>query len=129
LAFDLGSFGSEGYYNSLKDKRLIPLRDQIISDVFNGSIHVGEREKMLTNVGGITDRGFIAMLEKTIATHADCIVLLGTRSSFVQSAAYSYISRHASTKKCIISICGEDYHDASNRLISTHSIADDYLHA
>ena len=81
LAYDMGTFGSEKYSRRM-EKQLAPLRDQIFLDVFNGSLQVEQREEMLKQAaGGITDRGFIAQLEKMIATNADCIILLGKRSS------------------------------------------------
>jgi len=90
MAYDLGTFGSDGYYLA-GDQHLFPLRDQIFSDVFNGSISMKQRDEMLINAsGGISDRRFIAILEKTIATHADCIILLGMISSFVISSALTY---------------------------------------
>ena len=96
MAYDLGTLGSDGYY-SPDDKLLFPLHDQIFSDVFNGSIQMKQREEMLINAaGGISDKGFIAVLEKTIATHAHCIILLGTTSSSVESSASVYFSLHPS---------------------------------
>ena len=85
LAYELDSaFGSNGYYNSSSDERFIPIRNQIFTDVFNGSLQMKLREERLIKAaGGITDKGFIALLEKTIATHADCIILLGTTSSLL----------------------------------------------
>ena len=69
MAYDLGTLGSDGYY-SPNGKRLFALREQIFSDVFNGSIQMKQREEMLINAaGGMSDRGFIAVLEMTIATH------------------------------------------------------------
>jgi len=106
MAYDLGTFGSDGYY-SADDQRLFPLRDQILSDVFNGSISMKQRDEMLMNVsGGISDRGFIAVLERTIATYADCIIVLGKGSSFVASSALIYFSLHSS-HTCAVSICAE----------------------
>ena len=106
MAYDLGTFGSDGYYLS-NDQRLFPLRDQILSDVFNGSINTKQRDEMLINASdGISDRGFIAILERTIATHADCIILLGSHSSFIASSALLYFSLHPS-KTCAVSICAE----------------------
>jgi len=68
------------------NKAMFPISDQILLDVFQGSIQMKQRDEMLIDaVAGIKDRGFIAILEKTIAINADCIVLLGRDSSFVQT--------------------------------------------
>jgi len=126
MAYDLGMLGSDGYY-SPDDQRLFPLRDQIFSDVFNGTINIKQREDMLINAaGGISDRGFIALLEKTIATHADCIILLGKISSFVQSSASVYFSLHPSNA-CAVSICSEDFSNADSTAFATTDIPDSFL--
>ena len=128
MAYDLGTFGSVGYYDSTNDKRLIPIRDQIFSDVFKGSLQVGQRIEMLIKAaGGIKDTGFIALLEKTIATHADCIILLGQLSSFVQLSATDYTLLH-DTDKCVVSICSEKFYDTNGTFISTPSIPEKFLH-
>jgi len=127
MAYDMGTFGSDGYY-SASDQRLFPLRDQIFSDVFNGSISMKQRDEMLINAsGGITDRGYIAILEKTIATHADCIILLGKESSFVTSSALIYYSLHPSNT-CAVSICSEDYYTVNKIRFTTSDIPDKLLH-
>ena len=127
MAYDLGTFGSDGYYSS-GDQRLFPLRDQIFSDVYNGSIQMNQREEMLRKAaGGISDRGFIAILEKTIATHADCIVLLGSFSSFVESSASVYFSLHPSNT-CAVSICSEKFSNNNKTEFTTTDIPDTFLH-
>ena len=127
MAYDLGTFGSDGYF-AYSDKRLFPMRDQIFSDVFNGSIQMKEREEMLINAsGGISDRGFIAILEKTIAIHADCIILLGKYSSFVESSANLYFSLHPSNA-CAVSICSEEFSNVNKTEFTTSAIPDNFLH-
>jgi len=46
MVYDLGTFGSDGYY-SAGDQRLFPLHNQIFSGVFNGSISMKQRDEML----------------------------------------------------------------------------------
>ena len=127
MAYDLDSFGSDGYYKS-SDKRLIPVRNQIFLDVFNGSLQMKQREERLIKAaGGVTDKGFIALLEKTIATHADCIVLLGVASSFVDSSAQTYISLHNSSTMCVVSVCARNYGDSAGKKVSSQSIPDKFV--
>ena len=126
MAYDLGTLGSDGYF-SPDDKRLFPLREQIFIDVFNGSIQMKQREEMLINAaGGISDRGFIAVLEKTIATRADCIILLGKISSFVDSSASVYFSLHPSNA-CAVSICSEKFSNDNRTEFTTTDIPDKFL--
>jgi len=127
LAYDLDSFGSDGYYKS-SDPRLIPIRHQIFLDVFNGSLEMKQsEERLIKAAGGITDRGFIAMLEKTIATHANCIILLGTTSSFVDSSANAYVSLHNSSTMCVVSVCANKYSDLTGKIVSSSSIPDNFV--
>ena len=83
---------------------------------------------LLKAAGGITDRGFIAALEKTISIHADCIILLGRGSSFVRPAASDYISLH-DNNRCVVSICSEDFRDQNGTVVSSHVIPDVFLHS
>jgi len=127
MAYDLGTYGSDGYF-AYGDQRLFPLRDQIFSDVFNNSIGMKQRDEMLMNAsGGISDRGFIAILEKTIATHADCIIVLGKFSSFVESSALTYLSLHPSNA-CAVSICSESFSNINNTEFTTNDIPDNFVH-
>jgi len=131
LAIDLDTFGSQSDdYFDHTDKRFITIRDQVFQDVFNYSysLEVEQRdERLLKAAGGIKDRGFIALLEKTIATHADCIIVLGQGSSFVSSSAGTYISLHNSTSMCIVSICASDYRDSTGAIVSLKNIPEKFV--
>jgi len=128
LAYDLGRFGSVGYFDSIHDQRLFPLHKKILLDVFNGTVLSDQRDSMLIKAAsGITDSGFIALLEKTIAVHANCIILLGKFSSFIQSSALQYISLH-DTNRCIVSICSEQFRDSKGKVTSISAIPDRILH-
>ena len=126
LAYDMGTFGSKKY---VQRNQLVSLQEQIFLDVFNGSLQVNEREENLRNAAnGTRDRGLIAQLEKVIATEADCIVLLGPRSTFVRSSSYMYISNHLGMKKCIVSICAEKvYSPDHHKVISSDSIPNSFF--
>jgi len=76
-------------------------------------------------VKGTTDSGVIAQLEKVIATHADCIILLGPHSTFARSSSFLYISNHHN-KKCIVSICAEKFYD-NEHLISSNDIPSNFI--
>ena len=125
LAYDMGAFGSINYQIKFTE-RLAPIRDQIFLDVFNGSLQIKEREEMLKQAaGGITDKGFIAQLEKVIATNADCIILLGAHSTFIRSSAVQYMSLHP-TNKCVVSICSEQFRDTNRKIISSSTLTNLY---
>ena len=124
LAIDLGTFGSKKY--SAGD-RLTPLKNQIHLDVFNGSLTADQREERLKNAaGGITDLGFIAQLEKVIATNADCVILLGRSSGFVSTSLTLYLTRHP-VDRCVVSICYSDVYNADHTLLSSHHIPEKFI--
>jgi len=124
LAYDMGRFGSKNY---VARNQLTDLQEQIFLDTFNGSLQVKKREQSLINAtGGVTDTGVIAELERVIATNADCIILLGSHSTFIRSAASSYSMIHQANR-CIISVCSEPVYDDRKILISSHFIPDQFL--
>ena len=54
---------------------------------------------------GITEMGYIAMLQRSIASAADCIILMGG-GSFQQVAAYQYIKSHPDpSSQCLYQVC------------------------
>ena len=124
LAIDLGTFGSKKY--STGDK-LTPLKNQIHLDIFNGSLTPDQREERLKNAaGGITDCGFIAQLEKVIATNADCIILLGRKSGFVSTSLTLYLTRHP-VDRCVVSICYNDVYNPDHTLLSSRHIPEKFI--
>ena len=124
LAIDLGTFGSKKYSEG---EKLTPLKHQIHLDVFNGSLTADQREERLKNAaGGITDRGFIAQLEKVIATNADCIILLGRKSGFVSTSLTLYLTRHP-VDRCVVSICYDDVYNTDHTLLSSHHIPEKFI--
>ena len=123
LAIDLGAFGSKRYS---KDDRLTPLKNQIHLDVYNGSLTADEREERLKNAsGGINDCGFIAQLEKVIATNADCIILLGRKSGFVSTSLTLYLKQHP-VNKCVVSVCYNNVYNADHTLLSSNHMPEKF---
>jgi len=127
LAYEVGEDGSKNRYYNLSDQKIASLHDQIFLDIFNNSLNIKQREEMLLKAaGGITDRGFITELERTIAVHADCIVLFGKGSS---SLASDYVSLHDSSHRCVVSICSGVIRDQNGIVISSHNIPDIFLNS
>ena len=60
--------------------------------------------------GGIADRGYIAALQRTVASTADCIVLVGG-GNFHNIVLQEYMDNHPDpSKQCIYNICVEEKH-------------------
>ena len=61
--------------------------------------------------GGIMDRGYIAALQRTLASTADCIILVGG-GNFQNIVLQVYIDNHPNpSQRCIYKICVEESHE------------------
>jgi hypothetical protein len=59
---------------------------------------------------GIVDNGYIAALQRTVASTADCIVLVGG-GNFHNMVLQEYMDNHPyPSKQCIYNICVEEKH-------------------
>ncbi len=110
ITVDIGTFGSNGWRDLLQ-----PGEEFIINEInttllgfFNHSLTLEEWENSFTDVtGGIKDRGYIAALQKGIASRADCIVFLGG-GNFVRMALHEYLNLHPEVSSwCIYFVCIE----------------------
>ena len=115
LTLDVGRFGSRVMRTSNAVSRLTShgtdtgdtitlLAENTIKHVFNGTLSFKEWEDTFTDAShGITEMGYIAMLQRNIATEANCLILMGG-GSFQQVAAYQYIQNHPNDY-CLHTIC------------------------
>ena len=118
LTLDIGRFGSHGMQTPNVVSRLTShgedteetiayIADNTIKYVYNGTLSRETwEETFVESSGGITDTGYIAMLQRNIATEADCLILMGG-GSFQQVAAYQYIQNHhnVTSNNCFHTVC------------------------
>ena len=114
LTLDIGRFGS----GIMKDPSTVARFGQdslssIKEAVYNVFKHLYKgrwtmqswEQSFIEATSGIVERGYIAMLQRSIATHADCLILMGG-GSFQQVAAYQYMKHHqGQSKPCLYSVC------------------------
>lgn len=114
LTLDIGRFGS----GIMKDPSTVARFGQdslssIREAVYNVFKHLYKghwtmsswEQSFIEATSGIAERGYIAMLQRSIATHADCLILMGG-GSFQQVAAYQYMKHHqGQSKPCLYSVC------------------------
>ncbi len=121
LTADIGSYGSNNWKALLEshdDKHIIIQRIKgTIVHWYNYTVTFKEWEDSFTNItGGLADRGYIATLQRTIASRADCLVLLGG-GNFLRLALHDYLNRHPESRTwCLHFVCldsrfRDEYHD------------------
>lgn len=120
LTVDVGRYGSN-YWNSMmeshKDKSILQRIKGTIVQWLNHSVTFRVWENGFVNVTeGMRDRGYIAALQRTIASRADCLILLGG-GNFLRLALHDYLNHHPEPWSwCLHFVCldsrfRDEYHE------------------
>ena len=117
LTLDIGRFGSgimqdPSVVAKLGQDSLSSIGESVVQTLehlYNGEWTMSSWEQSFVKAtGGIVERGYIAMLQRSIATHSDCLILMGG-GSFQQVAAYQYMKHHqGQSKPCLYSVCATE---------------------
>ena len=114
VALDIGKFGS-GSFNGTLSRQDISTEyfEQIVSKIkhFVEEAHKPNRlrfedwEQTYLDVVGSEDRGYVATLQSTVASEADCLIQMGG-GHYQQLALTQYLHNHPNKNtQCIYSIC------------------------
>ena len=104
LSTDIGKFGDQTEYK-LSDSDSTKLLQQLLQVLYsNKTIDVYEDE-FIKAANGVGDRGYLATMQKTIAEHAKCLIVMGGFSTFQQSVIMNYKNGGLN---CIEYVCYED---------------------
>ena len=101
-----GQYGSDTINRvpSAKLKDAVIMAKDLFTTLYNGSWTISEWEKSFTQVtDGVTDRGYIAALQRVLASRADCLITTGG-GSFQSLARNDSIFYHNSSD-CIFVVC------------------------
>ena len=110
VAADIGKYGSNTWKWAIKDQEKLKtaVNDTrlVIDALLQHQTSFGEWEDTFVEAaGGVTNEGYIAALQRTIASRADCLVLMGG-GSFQQSVLQEYVDLHGDSKdRCIRMVC------------------------
>lgn len=108
ITLDLGKFASSSWvHRSQKMANLTTLKvESRLSSLFEGEWNIKDWEESFTKAtGGIEDKGYIAALQRTLASRAECLVMIGG-GSFQELAIKDYIRNHPRKEdQCIHSVC------------------------
>ena len=103
LTWDIGRFGSASFENEGRWKKynITQNAQSLFTAVYGNLTSEKEWENTFVDVSGITNPGYIALLQMSIAARARCIVLIGG-GSFQRHALQMYIDLHPQTQtQCI----------------------------
>ena len=101
LAMDVGKFGSKGA-TSLK-----PAGEVLFKAVYGNARSFNEWERTFESfaLGGSSSAAYIANLQRTIASQADCLIMVGG-GSFQHEANLSYMRNHPNpSSQCVYKVC------------------------
>lgn len=111
---DIGKYGSSAWNMKLYKEVLAMIGKEdvfeavkeTVSELYDNRLTFDEWENTFANVtNGTEDRGYIAALQRTLASRADCLVLVGG-GSFLKQALREYLHNHpTSSTWCVEVIC------------------------
>ncbi len=120
VTMDVGTFGSDSFHNG---KEITNLSLKTLSNLYHKQWSTKDWEESFVEAAhGVTNEGYIAALQGTLASRADCLVLMGG-GNFQALAVGSYLDYHENTKPCIHYVCGARQRSGMvPRLIKEHGI-------
>ena len=110
VAADIGKYGSNTWKWAVKDQQKLgtavnDTRDFIVKELLQYRLSFNEWEgTFVTAAGGVTNEGYIAALQRTIASRAKCLVLMGG-GSFQEMVLKEYLNLHGESEWCVTLVC------------------------
>lgn len=115
VTLDIGKYGSGVMQNKEAVSRfrmgsikgITELVESLLTYMYNTTVTLEAWEELFVNAtGGISERGYIAMVQRNIASQADCLILMGG-GSFLQVAGFQYLMNMESKggKPCLRTVC------------------------
>ena len=103
VTMDLGKFGSSSFRYG---KHITDKSKSLLSKLYNKKFTFEEWEESFTNAtGGVENGGYIAALQRTLASRAKCLILVGG-GNFQDLALKDYLKNHPQKQdQCIHLVC------------------------
>ena len=97
LAIDMGKYKSNSFrYDNGAQKEF----ERFFRSVYDSKWSISDWERSFEDVGGTTDAGYIALLQKIIVTRARCVLFVGG-GSFQRHALSLYQARVSESEWCV----------------------------
>ena len=113
VAADIGFYGSGSFGWAIKDKLKLAAAITQVQNLFpvwldHHLTYDGWEWSFVKTANGVTNQGYIAALQRVIASRADCLVLVGG-GNFQELALSDYLRLHADkATRCIHSVCADN---------------------
>lgn len=114
VTVDIGKYGSGVMQNKVAVSHfketitdITKIVELLLTHLYNTTVTLETWEDTFLNAtGGISERGYIAMVQRNIANQADCLILMGG-GSFQQVAGFQYLEnmKDKNIKPCLHTIC------------------------
>ena len=107
VTMDIGQYGSQTIPTTNPENK--KLSEKTFQALYHDKWLVEEwEESFVTATGGVKDAAYLAALQRTLASRADCLILMGG-GNFQSLALASYLNYHnnSSKKPCIHLVCME----------------------
>ena len=106
VAVDVGKYGSRSWRKNVDMMKLKQQANSTLSLLFHNQWTFEQWENSFTQAArGITNSGYIAALQRTLASRADCLVLLGG-GYFQDLALNDYLRNHPKKEqRCVHLVC------------------------
>ena len=116
ITIDIGTFGTNSYSTFCPEytnyTEIVAKFEHLVSNLYSGEWTLERYESGLTMAaGGVKDSGYLAGLQRVLASQAKCLVLYGA-GHFQALAEYYYTQQHPNkTEQCIyrMTSCGYKY--------------------
>ena len=114
VTLDIGGKYGTG---SFRNKTIAALSVKTLEELYGNRWSMEQWEDSFVEAaGGETHTGYIAALQRLLASRADCLVLMGG-GDFQALAAQDYLEYHKSGPSCIHLVCCMSYYDEVQRTI------------
>ncbi len=130
---DIGRYGSGSWKivpndTSNSDRHVVEAVQDTVVSLLNRTMSFDAwQDGFVEASGGLQDRGYIAALQRTIASQADCLVLVGG-GNFIKLALHEYLLRHPDPQSwCIRYVCVGDFSQQYDRILHDRKTA--FLHS
>ena len=100
LSSDIGRFGSNSFKRKEKENGLEDVFSEFFNTIYGNKLTVNNWETSFEETSGLSNTGYISMLQKVIASQAKCILLVGG-GSFQRNALHLYQKKHSASDWCI----------------------------
>ena len=106
LTFDLGTYGSNTILRTLRKElhnKTSKIFQDTVADLYGNKLSLRDWEDSFIQAsGGIDNPAYIAALQRTIASQADCLILVGG-GNFQDITTNEYLRLHP--KQCVHTVC------------------------